>query len=119
MQLKRQPNGTYIVTRFEEEHNHPVASPESTMFLKGNKGMTTVRKTFVAKAARLKLGGVKAFRGWKKLSGGYGNVGATKVDFKNFVRDMKKYIGDYDGQMFIGNFIRKTKICPLSTLIFM
>ncbi|KAK9705102.1 hypothetical protein RND81_07G033800 [Saponaria officinalis] len=73
--------------------------------------MTSVQKNFVAKAVRLKLGGVKAFRGWKELSGGYNNVGASENDFKNFVRDMKKYIGDFDGQMFIENFMRKKKMC--------
>lgn len=111
MKLTRIEFGKYTVTSFVEEHNHPLASPESTMFLKGNRTMTSVQKTFVAKAARLKLGGVKAFRGWKELSGGYGNVGATEVDFKNFVRDMKSYIGDFDGQMFVENFIRKKNTC--------
>jgi len=74
--------------------------------------MTLVQKSFVAKSARLKLGGRKAYRGWKELSGGYNNVGASEVDFKNFVRDMKRYIGDYDGQMFVENFMRKKDLCP-------
>ncbi|XP_074298001.1 protein FAR1-RELATED SEQUENCE 5-like [Silene latifolia] len=39
------------------------------------------------------------------------NVGATKVDFKNFVRDIKSCIGDYDAQMFIENLIRKKGTC--------
>jgi hypothetical protein len=73
--------------------------------------MTSIQKTFVTKAARMKLGGVRAFRSWKELSGGYGNVGATEVDFKNFVRDMKNYIGDFDAQMFIENLIRNKETC--------
>ena len=77
------------------------------MFMKANRSMTDIQKTFVSKAARLKLGGRKAFRGWKELSGGYGNVGAFEIGFKNFVRDMKSYIGDNDGQMFVENLIRK------------
>ncbi|KAK9676159.1 hypothetical protein RND81_11G058400 [Saponaria officinalis] len=111
IQFTRQDDKTYKVNKFHEGHNHITTSPNSMMFLKGNKNMTSVQKNFVAKAARLKLGGVKAFRGWKELSGGYNNVGASENDFKNFVRDMKKYIGDFDGQMFIENFMRKKEMC--------
>ncbi|XP_074299451.1 protein FAR1-RELATED SEQUENCE 5-like [Silene latifolia] len=92
VQFKYQENGTYIVTRFDEAHNHPFALPESTMFLKGNRKMTEVQKQFVTKVKVLKLGGVKAYRGWKDLCRGYDNIGATEVDFKNFVRDIKTYI---------------------------
>ncbi|XP_074267136.1 protein FAR1-RELATED SEQUENCE 5-like [Silene latifolia] len=94
VQFKYQENGTYIVTRFDEAHNHPLASPESTIFLKGNRKMTEVQKQFVTKVKVLKLGGVKAYRGWKELCGGYDNIGATEVDFKNFVRDIKIYIDE-------------------------
>ncbi|XP_074283213.1 protein FAR1-RELATED SEQUENCE 5-like [Silene latifolia] len=54
--------------------------------------MTEVQKQFVTKVKVLILGGVKAYRGWKDLCGGYDNIGATEVDFKNFVRDIKTYI---------------------------
>lgn len=111
IQFKRLNSGTYYVSEFDEAHNHRLASPESAMFLKENRNMTSIQKTFVAKAARLKLGGVRAFRGWKELSGGYHNVGATEVDFKNFVRDMKNYVGDFDGQMFVENLIRNKETC--------
>ncbi|XP_074291423.1 protein FAR1-RELATED SEQUENCE 5-like [Silene latifolia] len=47
VQFKYQENGTYIVTRFDEAHNHPLASPESTIFLKGNRKMTEGHKTYI------------------------------------------------------------------------
>ncbi|XP_074321465.1 protein FAR1-RELATED SEQUENCE 5-like [Silene latifolia] len=111
VQFKYQENGTYIVTRFDEAHNHPLASPESTIFLKGNRKMTEVQKQFVTKVKVLKLGGVKAYRGWKELCGGYNNIGATEVDFKNFVRDIKTYIGNFDAQMFVENLIGRKDTC--------
>ncbi|XP_074297916.1 protein FAR1-RELATED SEQUENCE 5-like [Silene latifolia] len=111
VQVKYQENGTYIVTRFDEAHNHPLASPESTIFLKGNRKMTEVQKQFVTKVKVLKLGGVKAYRGWKELCGGYNNIGATEVDFKNFVRDIKTYIGNFDAQMFVENLIGRKDTC--------
>ncbi|XP_074304902.1 protein FAR1-RELATED SEQUENCE 5-like [Silene latifolia] len=95
VQFKYQENGTYIVTRFDEAHNHPLASPESTIFLKGNRKMTEVQKKFVT----------------KELCGGYDNIGATEVDFKNFVRDIKTYIGNFDAQMFVENLIGRKDTC--------
>ncbi|XP_074265633.1 protein FAR1-RELATED SEQUENCE 5-like [Silene latifolia] len=74
VQFKYQDNGTYIVIRFDEAHNHPLALPESTIFLKGNRKM-------------------------------------TEVDFKNFVRDIKTYIGNFDAQMFVENLIGKKDTC--------
>ncbi|XP_074292534.1 uncharacterized protein LOC141619421 [Silene latifolia] len=109
--FKYQENGTYIVTRFNEVHNHPLASPESTIFLKGNRKITEVQKQFVTKVKVLKLGGVKAYRGWKELCGGYDNIGATEVDFKNFARDIKTYIGNFDAQMFVENLIGRKDTC--------
>ncbi|XP_074298246.1 protein FAR1-RELATED SEQUENCE 5-like [Silene latifolia] len=111
VQFKYQENGTYIVTRFDEAHNHPLASPESTIFLKGNRKMTEAQKQFVTKVKVLKVGGVKAYRGWKELCGGYNNIGATEVDFKNFVRDIKTYIGNFDAQMFVENLIGRKDTC--------
>jgi hypothetical protein len=34
IQFKRQMNGSYTVTRFYEGHSHPLASPDSAIFLK-------------------------------------------------------------------------------------
>ncbi|XP_074277748.1 protein FAR1-RELATED SEQUENCE 5-like [Silene latifolia] len=96
---------------FDEAHNHPLASPESTIFLKGNRKMTEVQKQFVTKVKVLKLGGVKAYRGWNELCGGYNNIRATEVDFKNFVRDIKTYIGNFDAQMFVENLIGRKDTC--------
>ncbi|XP_074316111.1 protein FAR1-RELATED SEQUENCE 5-like [Silene latifolia] len=73
--------------------------------------MTEVQKQFVTKVKVLKLGGVKAYRGWKELCGGYDNIGATEVDFKNFVRDIKTYIGNFDAQMFVENLIGRKDTC--------
>ncbi|XP_074288995.1 protein FAR1-RELATED SEQUENCE 5-like [Silene latifolia] len=92
VQFKYQENETYIVTRFDEAHNHPLASPESTIFLKGNRKMTEVQKQFVIKVKVLKLGGLKSYRGWKEL-------------------DIKSYIGNFDAQMFVENLIGKKDTC--------
>ncbi|XP_074298565.1 protein FAR1-RELATED SEQUENCE 5-like [Silene latifolia] len=44
------------------------------------------------------------FRNVKEYVDGYENVGAQLVDFKNFRRDIKCFIGDRDAQLFINHF---------------
>jgi len=108
--IRRQKNGLYKVTVFKEAHNHVLVSPKSMMFMKENRNMTAIQKTFAVKVARLKIGPVRAFRGWKELSGSHSNAGASDIDFKNFIRDSRAYVGDADGQMFIEMLIRKKRL---------
>ncbi|XP_022007793.1 protein FAR1-RELATED SEQUENCE 5-like [Helianthus annuus] len=43
----------------------------------------------------------------RTLYGGFDKVGATKVDFKNFKRDLNRYIAEYDADMVIKRLRRK------------
>ncbi|XP_074271231.1 uncharacterized protein LOC141595159 [Silene latifolia] len=63
VQFSLQVDGKYKVTGFHEGHNHILASPSSMLFMKENRKMTSIQKTFVVKVARLKMGPVKTFRG--------------------------------------------------------
>ncbi|XP_074270900.1 protein FAR1-RELATED SEQUENCE 5-like [Silene latifolia] len=49
-------------------------------------------------------GPTRAFRNVKEYVDGYENVGAQLVDFKNFGRDIKCFIGDRDAQLFVNYF---------------
>ncbi|XP_074292575.1 protein FAR1-RELATED SEQUENCE 5-like [Silene latifolia] len=49
-------------------------------------------------------GTTRAFRNVKEYVDGYENVGAQLVDFKNFGRDIKCFIGDWDAQLFVNYF---------------
>ena len=44
--------------------------------------------------------------------GGYSNVGASVVDFKNHRRDMLAHINDSDAQMFINHLSKKKELSP-------
>lgn len=50
---------------------------------------------------QLKIGATRTFKICKGLVSGFANVGATLNDFKNFHRDVKCYINERDGQLFI------------------
>ncbi|XP_021980044.1 protein FAR1-RELATED SEQUENCE 5-like [Helianthus annuus] len=48
----------------------------------------------------------------RTLYGGFNKVGATKVDFKNFKRDLNRYIAEYDADMVIKRLRRKKEFMP-------
>ncbi|XP_074297244.1 protein FAR1-RELATED SEQUENCE 5-like [Silene latifolia] len=54
--------------------------------------------------SRVNQGPTTAFRNVKEYVDGYENVGAQLVDFKNFGRDIKCFIGDRDAQLFVNHF---------------
>ncbi|KAK9749692.1 hypothetical protein RND81_02G144000 [Saponaria officinalis] len=62
--------------------------------------------------SRVNQGPVKTFRMFKEYVRGYKNVGASLEDFKNFSRDVKKFLKDYDAQMLIETFMQKKSMCP-------
>ncbi|XP_074292026.1 protein FAR1-RELATED SEQUENCE 5-like [Silene latifolia] len=53
---------------------------------------------------RVNQGPTRAFRNVKEYVDGYENVGAQLVNFKNFGRDIKCFIGDRDAQLFVNYF---------------
>lgn len=57
-------------------------------------------------------GPTSSFRMWKEQVGSYMSVGSSLDDFKNFYRDLKRYIYDADGQMFVEMFPRKKENYP-------
>ncbi|VFQ74279.1 unnamed protein product [Cuscuta campestris] len=54
---------------------------------------------------------MKSYSLFKESVGGYDNIGATAVDFKNFRRDLKAYIAGGDAQMVIDKLFRKHETC--------
>ncbi|KAK9714065.1 hypothetical protein RND81_06G069300 [Saponaria officinalis] len=54
--------------------------------------------------SRLKIGATKTYKMCKEHVNGFENIGASLNDFKNFHRDVKCYINERDGQLFIDRF---------------
>ncbi|XP_074301360.1 protein FAR1-RELATED SEQUENCE 7-like [Silene latifolia] len=58
---------------------------------------------------RLKIGATKTYRICKEQVNGYENIGASLNDFKNFHRDVKCFIHERDGQLFVDHFKEMTE----------
>ncbi|XP_074297344.1 protein FAR-RED IMPAIRED RESPONSE 1-like [Silene latifolia] len=80
--------------------------------LKSFRKLNLVHKKMIMDNSRVNQGPVKTFRMFKEYVRGYKNVGASLEDFKNFSRDVKKYIKEYDAEMLIEGFMQKRARCP-------
>ncbi|CAH9112161.1 unnamed protein product [Cuscuta epithymum] len=101
---------TYMVTLFEEKHNHCMASSSSMPFLKVNRKLDIGHQKFFLNCVKANIGTTKCYRLYKETVGGYSNIGATSVDFRNFKRDLKAYIVGVDAQMLVDKLFRKKEV---------
>ncbi|KAK9706838.1 hypothetical protein RND81_07G155400 [Saponaria officinalis] len=65
-----------------------------------------LKKTIYGKTAimALTIGATKTYKMCKERVNGFANIGSSLNDFKNFHRDVKCYINERDGQLFIDCF---------------
>ncbi|XP_019172831.1 PREDICTED: protein FAR1-RELATED SEQUENCE 5-like [Ipomoea nil] len=49
---------------------------------------------------------------YSQIVGDYSEVGATIVDFKNFIRDLRAFILGADAQILVHNLVKKQEMCP-------
>lgn len=100
-------DGGYIISCFIEGHNHPLATESGKEFLRANRSMTALQRHFLLDAARTNIGAFRAHGLYKNCFGLYSDIGPTAVDFQNWMRDIKLYIGKHDADMLLEKF--KTK----------
>ena len=97
-------SGGFYVKKFTEYHNHPFAGRGGMQFLRCSRSLTEFHKRFIVDAAKSNIGASRAHAILKSMIGSYEDIGATVVDFKNFSRDIKQYIGKHDADMIIQKF---------------
>ncbi|XP_074315138.1 protein FAR1-RELATED SEQUENCE 5-like [Silene latifolia] len=94
----------YVFFQFREWHNHRLCSLRNQQFQKKHRHLHLYHKKTIIDHSRVNQGPTRAFRNVKEYVDGYENVGAQLVDFKNFGRDIKCFIGDRDAQLFVNYF---------------
>lgn len=105
IRLKAHNTGGVYIHAFEDRHTHELSAVESRPFLKVNRKLSNAHQKFVATCARASIGPTKSYRLYKEMVGGYGNIGATSVDFRNF--KSLAYISGGDAQLIIDNLFKK------------
>nr|XP_040251966.1 protein FAR1-RELATED SEQUENCE 5-like [Aegilops tauschii subsp. strangulata] len=86
----RMDNGEWFVKDFLDEHNHPLAKPEQTTYIRSHRGLSDVQKADVIEYG---IGGLRTHQimeVMEKDSGGFSKVGFIPRDLYNFVAKYKK-----------------------------
>ncbi|XP_022014400.1 protein FAR1-RELATED SEQUENCE 3-like [Helianthus annuus] len=78
--------GSWKVYKFVEEHNHELVECPDKHFLLTERHLTQLQKHVIHSMSKLNLGPVKAFNTMKTCFGGFKDVGASKVEYKNYKR---------------------------------
>ncbi|XP_074283086.1 protein FAR1-RELATED SEQUENCE 5-like [Silene latifolia] len=94
-------DGPAMIDEFSEVHNHRLTSVCNRDLDKISRSLDMFQKTLILDNSKLNIGAGLTFRHVKELVNGYENIGATLIDFKNFQRDIKCYIGLRDADLFI------------------
>ncbi|XP_074293414.1 protein FAR1-RELATED SEQUENCE 5-like [Silene latifolia] len=109
--FRRNEKGQYVIVDFHEGHTHLLSTPNTVVHLNESRELTLIHKSMIVENSKVNKGPVQSFRMFKEYVKGYQNVGASLEDFKNFWRDVKKFIKGYDAQMMIENFMHKKAMC--------
>jgi hypothetical protein len=108
IKLKLSEDKKYYIREFQEVHNHPFVAHEDMQFLPAMRNVDFVKQNAIDALSSINLGPVRAFNVLKSLYGSAVDLGATKSDFKNYKRDLNKYIGDNDAEMVIQKLMKKS-----------
>ncbi|XP_074271687.1 protein FAR1-RELATED SEQUENCE 5-like [Silene latifolia] len=89
-----------------------MVTPATMVHMKPSRNLNLFHKKMIMDNSRVNHGPVDSFRMFKEYVKGYKNVGASLEDFKNFSRDVKKYIKEYDAEMLLETFMQKKAMSP-------
>ncbi|XP_071708517.1 protein FAR1-RELATED SEQUENCE 5-like [Rutidosis leptorrhynchoides] len=95
--------------QFVKAHNHILVHPHHIKHLKSQRRLNNSQKSFLFKLNQAGIGPCRGYRILGKVKGGDEDVGCSKVDCKNWKRDVIKYIGEGDGEMFVQLLENKKK----------
>ncbi|XP_074271366.1 protein FAR1-RELATED SEQUENCE 5-like [Silene latifolia] len=89
----------YVVDMFHDFHNHILCSVKDAHLQKLTRKLNAFHKQTIINNSKVNIGASTSFRLCKEYENGYENVGASLMEFKNFNRDVKCFIGGKDAQM--------------------
>ncbi|PUZ66220.1 hypothetical protein GQ55_3G289800 [Panicum hallii var. hallii] len=110
--FKRRPDGKYEVARFIQSRMHQLVSPGKIHLLRSNREVSDELRTTLFSCHKALLGTSAAFRLLSVEMGGHENIGCTKQDLKNHVRDFRQAISHGDGQALIDILKEKQQLNP-------
>ncbi|XP_021986942.1 protein FAR1-RELATED SEQUENCE 5-like [Helianthus annuus] len=91
----------FFIYGFIEAHNHGLVDKDNLDFTRKRRKLSYDDQRFIHKLSLNKIGPNVAHKIRASLKGGHHNVQGTVVEFKNFTRDLRSFIGKKDAQMVV------------------
>lgn len=105
--------GKCVITKFFEGYNHKLLSESNkNQMLKKRRLDFDDMQHLHDLSSRSNIGPTIAHRLKCDLSGGFDMVGPSSLDYKNFKRDMNRFVGESDAHIAIENLLRKKEHLP-------
>ncbi|KAD2805252.1 hypothetical protein E3N88_38629 [Mikania micrantha] len=92
-----------------ENHNHGLINSDNLDLSKKKRRLNFSDKEYIAKCRLANVGPSKAHKLQVALKGGHHMVRGTKIDFKNFGRDVSMFINKGDAQMFVNRMTERSE----------
>ncbi|XP_020253758.1 protein FAR1-RELATED SEQUENCE 5-like [Asparagus officinalis] len=105
--------GIWSVYKFVEEHNHTITSPSRTHFLRGNREVTSAKKTLIKQFGEVNIPTNKQMAFFENSSGGFHRIGCIETDVRNYERDLREERRGHDAQMMLDHFKSEQEKNPL------
>ncbi|KAH6805338.1 hypothetical protein C2S51_030169 [Perilla frutescens var. frutescens] len=79
--------------------------------MKMNSKLEFGHQKFVMDCAKANIGAMRSYKMMKTVDGSYSSIGCSRMQVKNFSRDLKAYVFYADAQMVIDKLHRKCELC--------
>lgn len=89
----------YELYKFEKRHNHKLFTVSDVYLSKNKRKLDYTDEKFIYDLSKCNIGATKAHSIMSTLKGGHDQVRGTKVDYKNYARDLNLCIGENDATM--------------------
>ncbi|KAH6775546.1 hypothetical protein C2S52_013107 [Perilla frutescens var. hirtella] len=101
----------YVVKKFTEGHSHTLVPEAYRYLMKMNSKLDFGHQKFVMDCAKANIGAMGSYKMMKSVAGSYSSIGCSRMQVKNFSRDLKAYVLYADAQMVIDKLHRKRELC--------
>jgi len=101
-------NGKYRISDFNDNHNHPLASPDKAHMLRSQRKIAIAQAAVAEDCDKSGIRPKSTYDLMSKQAGGRENVGFLPVDYKNYLRTKRmKNMESFDAAGLLGYFRKK------------
>ncbi|KAK1267428.1 Protein FAR-RED IMPAIRED RESPONSE 1 [Acorus gramineus] len=93
-----------------EGHAHVLCTPRKTHLLRSHREVTNVQKSLIDTFRGSNVSTAQTISVMGSESGGYGEIGCTERDVRNYLAKSRDKLKDYDAELFLNHFKEKKEM---------